>query len=319
MLGAHVGVVPVEVGLLGVKRCRYHSPGVPSGFTVRVHVSPWKFEIQLVGISSPFGPCPGGTRSARARAPGPAARPANHGCSLEMWFGTMSMIVRMPSSRASLMSSSASSRCRRSGGCRGSPRRRSRRRRGATGTRVEPERVDAEFPEVPESAAHAAQVARAVAVRVREAADVDLVDHRAAPPQRILHEVGGTVPGSVSGMVTLSFSSVDGRRAASVGDGGVDTPKRNESNRLMQLFNIQHPLAFSFVNLRERFADVLHISRGSPSRELMPRGARVGASGRVSAGRARQCGAGAVDDRTTSSGAKNTSSPLGASLDICRA
>ena len=106
------GWFQLRSGCSGVKRCRYHSPGVPSGFTVRVHVSPWKFEIQLVGISSPFGPLPGwNQKRSRSGLPGPAARACwNQGCSLETWFGTMSMIVRMPSSRASLMSSSASSR-----------------------------------------------------------------------------------------------------------------------------------------------------------------------------------------------------------------
>ncbi|MDF2805272.1 MAG: hypothetical protein K0S43_218 [Cellulosimicrobium sp.] len=46
----------------------------------------------------------------------------------------------------------------------------------------EPDRVDPEVAQVGEVLAHAREVARAVAVAVREAAHVHLVDHGAAPP-----------------------------------------------------------------------------------------------------------------------------------------
>ena len=102
VLGPDVRVVPVQVRLLGVNRCRYHSPGVPSGFVVRVQVLPPRnSEGQPVGGSSPSG---------RARAePEPLAlrgagtgreRRLEPGWRSETWFGTMSTIVRMPSARA---------------------------------------------------------------------------------------------------------------------------------------------------------------------------------------------------------------------------
>ena len=47
---------------------------------------------------------------------------------------------------------------------------------------VEPERVDAELAQVREPRAHTGEIADAVAVRVGEAADVDLVDDGVAPP-----------------------------------------------------------------------------------------------------------------------------------------
>jgi hypothetical protein len=77
---------------------------------VRVHVSPWKFEIQCVGISSPPWPLPGWNQNrSRSGDPGPAASASlNHSCSDEMWFGTTSMMVRMPSASASRISASAS-------------------------------------------------------------------------------------------------------------------------------------------------------------------------------------------------------------------
>ena len=97
-------------GCSGVNMCRYHSPGVPSGFVVRVQVEPWKLETQCVGISSPFSPLPGwNQKRSRSGLPGPAASAAwNHSCWSLMWFGTTSMMVRMPSASASWMNASAS-------------------------------------------------------------------------------------------------------------------------------------------------------------------------------------------------------------------
>ena len=51
--------------------------------------------------------------------------------------------------------------------------------------RVEPEGIDAEVPEVRQTRQHSREVARPVAVRVREAPDVHLVDDRLAPPAPI--------------------------------------------------------------------------------------------------------------------------------------
>ena len=112
VLGANVGVVPVQVRLLGGEQVQ-----VPlAGRAVRVRVSasrcgPEKFETQWVGISSPSRPGPGrNQKRARSGEPGPAASAAwNHGCWSETWFGTMSTMVRMPSASASAMRRSASS------------------------------------------------------------------------------------------------------------------------------------------------------------------------------------------------------------------
>ncbi len=60
---------------------------------------------------------------------------------------------------------------------------------------AEPDAVDAEFPEVGQPGAYAGQVADAVPGAVEEAADVDLVDHRVAPPGIR----GGSGAGGVAG------------------------------------------------------------------------------------------------------------------------
>lgn len=105
MLLADGRVGPVEVGLLGVKRWRYQSP---SGS--RVHTGsaePANWDGQSLGGSSPCSPRPG--RKWKSSRSGPPARAArNQGCWSETWFGTMSTRVRMPSSRASAISFSAS-------------------------------------------------------------------------------------------------------------------------------------------------------------------------------------------------------------------
>ena len=88
----------LKSGCSGANRCRYHSPGVPSGLVVLVHARPPKMDAQLFGGWSPFSPVPGRNQnSSRSGAPGPAASARwNHGCSLEQWLGTMSMMIRMP-------------------------------------------------------------------------------------------------------------------------------------------------------------------------------------------------------------------------------
>ena len=58
-------------GCSAVKRCRYHSPGVPSGFVVRVQVvPPWNSEASRSAARRRSRPGPGGTRSARAPGAG---------------------------------------------------------------------------------------------------------------------------------------------------------------------------------------------------------------------------------------------------------
>ncbi len=176
-------------GCSGVKRWRYHSSGRPSRPVARVQLSPPKLFGQCVGGCAPSGPLPCRNQNrSRSADPGAAASAAwNHGCRSEMWFGTTSTIVPMPSSSASLMSAL------------GILKRAERRvdpavvldvvaavgeRRGVP--RREPERVDAERLEVGQAGAHAGEVADAVTVRVGEAPRVDLVDDGAAPPRRIL-------------------------------------------------------------------------------------------------------------------------------------
>ena len=111
------GWFQLRSGCSGLKRWRYHSPGVPSASVVRVQVSPEKLETQFVGISSPCSPRPGRNQNrSRSGEPGPAASAAwNQGCWSETWFGTTSMIVRIPSARASAISASASARSPKAG------------------------------------------------------------------------------------------------------------------------------------------------------------------------------------------------------------
>ena len=197
VLGADVGVVPVEVRLLGreqvevplARACRRGpSCGSRSGRRGTRTAS-------RSAARRPSGPRPGRNQNrSRSGEPGPAASAAwNQACRSETWFGTMSMIVRMPSveglgdERLGLRRA-----CRRPDRSPGSRRRRSRRRRaGETYHGREPDGIDAEVAQVGESRADAGEVAGAVAVAVGEAADVDLVDDRAAPPGGIVGRVGG--------------------------------------------------------------------------------------------------------------------------------
>ena len=111
VLGADVGVVPVEVGLLGREQVQVPLAGLPSGFVVRVQAGPPKSDSQPFGGSLAVRRRVPGRNQNRSRSgePGPAASAAwNHACWSETWFGTMSMIVRMPSASASAISASAS-------------------------------------------------------------------------------------------------------------------------------------------------------------------------------------------------------------------
>jgi hypothetical protein len=65
--------------------------------------------------------------------------------------------------------------------------------------RREPDRVDAQLDEVRDAAGDAQQVADAVAVRVGEAARVDLVDGGLAPPVGVVREHGVGVEGGRAG------------------------------------------------------------------------------------------------------------------------
>ena len=112
-----LGWSQLKSGCSGANRCRYQSPGVPSGLVVRVQVGPPNSPTQSVGGSSPFGPRPGRNQNrSRSGAPGPPASAAwNHGCASEQWFGTTSTMVRMPSACASAISASASARVPKTG------------------------------------------------------------------------------------------------------------------------------------------------------------------------------------------------------------
>ena len=84
MLARTSGWSQFRSGWSGANRCRYHSPGVPSGLVVRVQVVPEKFDGQAVGISSPPAPRPGRNQNrSRSGEPGPAASAAwNQACSV---------------------------------------------------------------------------------------------------------------------------------------------------------------------------------------------------------------------------------------------
>ena len=104
------GFVQFRSGCREEYRCRNHSPGEPSGSVTRVQAGPPKRDCQLFGGSSPCAPRPGRNQNrSRSGESGPAASAAaNHGCSSEQWFGTMSMMIRMPRVCASSISFSAS-------------------------------------------------------------------------------------------------------------------------------------------------------------------------------------------------------------------
>ncbi len=68
----HLFVVPVEVGLVASKMCRYHWPGVLSASVTRCHMPPPNTDSQLFGGSSPFSPLPS-RKMYRARSGLPGA------------------------------------------------------------------------------------------------------------------------------------------------------------------------------------------------------------------------------------------------------
>ena len=112
----------------------------------------------------------------------------NQGCRSEVWFGTQSMITRMPracASRDEPVGVGEAAEQRVHAGVVGHVVAEVRHRRGVEGR--QPDRVDAErgrraVVEVVEAGDDAGEVADAVAVGVGEAARVDLVDDGLLPP-----------------------------------------------------------------------------------------------------------------------------------------
>ena len=166
-------------------RCRYHSPGVPSGSVVRVHAGPPKIDCQLFGGSVPSTPRPVAEQVAgalgRARAGG------QRGLEPDVLVGgvvghqvddhAQAEAVRALEHRVEVgeraeqrVDVAVVGHVVAGVGLRGPVERR------------EPHGVDAELGQVVQARGHAGQVADAVAGRVGERARVDLVDHGIPPP-----------------------------------------------------------------------------------------------------------------------------------------
>ena len=203
------GWFQLRSGCSGVKRWRYHCPGVPSGFVVRVQVSPAKGDTQWLGISSPS------TNQKRSRSgePGPGGERRLEPLVLVGDVVRNDVDDRADSERKGFLHEQLGLGERSEVGV---DRPVVAHVVAAVGERGrveggEPDGVDAEVAQVPEPRAHAGQVAGAVAVAVREAAHVDLVDDGRAPPERV---GGGGAERS-----GLANGSARGRRRG-VGRGG---------------------------------------------------------------------------------------------------
>ena len=118
VLGTDVGVVPVEVRLLGREQVQVPLAGRAVGLD---DAGPGLATLELRRPAGrrlvAAGPRPGRNQNrARSGEPGPAASAAwNQAWRLETWLGTTSMIVRIPWSSASAMSASASARVPKAG------------------------------------------------------------------------------------------------------------------------------------------------------------------------------------------------------------
>ena len=186
VLGADVGVLPVEIGLLGAKRCRYHSPSV-----VRVQADPPKIDCQSFGGQLAVRTrCPPGTRSARA----PATRAGAASASSEPRVLVRDVVRNDVDDRADperprlgdqLLCLGERPECRIDRAVVRDVVAGVGERRRVPG--VEPESVDAERAQVRKPRPDTGEVADPVAVSVGEAADVDLVDDRFAPPGALGH------------------------------------------------------------------------------------------------------------------------------------
>ena len=179
---AHLAVVPVQVRLLRREQVQVPLPvRRPASRPSRRRATP-----------SPMGGCgpvrrrcrPGRCSDPVPASPcGAASASRNQACRSEVWLGTMSTITLMPRrvQRATISSKSAE---------RAEPGvdvavvvhvvAAVGQRRGVE--RAQPYRVHPERSQVRDPRRDAAQVADAVTVGVGEAARVDLVDHRLAPP-----------------------------------------------------------------------------------------------------------------------------------------
>ena len=175
-----LGVVPVEVGLLGheavqvvLLRGLVERPRGAAGLEHR---------LPVVGLVAPDVPVALGVLrdwSADSR---------NHGCWSELWFGTQSRISFIP--RACVSATSSSRSCERAEdrvdvAVVGDVVAEVGHRRGED--RAEPDPLDLEAGQVVELARDALQVTDAIAVGVRERARIDLVDGAPLPPGRLSH------------------------------------------------------------------------------------------------------------------------------------
>ena len=197
---ADLAVVPVQVRLLRGEEVHVPLAGGAVRFRDALPGRPPKTESQSDGGNRPSR-VPGRRGRCSVRGPaepfGAARASWNHSCRLEEWLGTMSAISLMPAAcRAATISSKSSSVPELGVHVAVVVHVVAAVGQGRGVERAQPDGVDAQGLQVRNLGGDAPDVAQAVPVGVGEAARVDLVHGRLAPPVRIGHAVGHGRPGT---------------------------------------------------------------------------------------------------------------------------